>query len=202
MSAPVAEPVIKLPRPSRTGMMSLETVLAQRRTVRQFTPQPLTWVEVGQLLWAAGGITDPESGKRAAPSAGACYPLEYYAVLGEGLYRYAPAAHALHLVRAQDIRSSLAVAARQEFIGQAPCIIAVCAVLQRTTQRYGQRGRLRYVPMDVGHAAQNLLLQATALGLVGCPVGSFDDQQISAVLGLTEGEIPLYLLPVGKEHKG
>ena len=202
MSLHVAQRVVQLPRPSRTGAIPLEAVLARRRTLRQFADQPLPWAELGQLLWAAGGITDPESGKRTAPSAGACYPLEYYAVLGEGLYRYVPAAHALHLVDPRDMRSSLAIAAQQEFIDQAPCIIVLCAVLERTAQRYGQRGYLRYVPMDVGHAAQNVLLQATALGLAACPVGSFDDQQVSMVLGLTEGEIPIYLLPVGKESKG
>lgn len=192
---------ISLPPPNLDGVISLEAAIAGRRTCREFAARPLSWAEIGQLLWAANGITNPANGKRAAPSAGARYPLEFYAVLPEGLYHYQPASHSLALVSAGDARAELAAATWQEFIGLAPCTIAISAVFQRTTARYGQRGQDRYVPMDVGHAAENVLLQAVALGLAGCPVGSFDDREVAAALRLPADEIPLYLLPVGKEAR-
>jgi SagB-type dehydrogenase family enzyme len=192
--------IIELPAPCLDGAYSLEAVIARRRTGRDFDPRPLTRAQIGQLLWAAAGITDPESGKRAAPSAGARYPLEHYVVLPEGLYHYLPASHSLELVVGGDARAQLASATWQDFVGQAPCTIAISAVFQRTTDRYSQRGQDRYVPMDVGHAAQNVLLQAVALGLVGCPVGSFDDERVASALRLPPQETPLYLLPVGIER--
>lgn len=195
------EPTIQLPPAMLDGALSLEAIIARRRTRREFDSRPLSWAEIGQLLWATGGITDPASDKRAAPSAGARYPLEFYAVLPIGLYHYQPQSHSLTLVFEGDARTELAAATWQEFIAQAPCTIAISAIFQRTTERYGQRGQDRYVPMDVGHAAQNLLLQAVALGLVGCPVGSFDDRQVAAALHLPLDETPLYLLPVGKEAR-
>jgi SagB-type dehydrogenase family enzyme len=174
-------------------------VIARRRTRRRFSAQPLTWAEIGQLLWAAAGITDLVSGKRAAPSAGARYPLEIYVVTADGLYHYAPLQHALQLIVDGDQRARLAAACWQEFIGRAPVTIAMSAVAERTAQRYGERGLRRYVPMDVGHAAQNMLLQATALGLAACPVGAFDDQRVAEALHLPSAQEPLYLLPVGRE---
>ena len=190
---------ISLPAPHQTGPLALEAVLARRRTRRHYAADPLTWEEIGQLLWAADGITDPPTGKRTAPSAGARHPLVCYAALPEGLFRYRPETHSLVQVAADDLRRELAMGSGQEFMSQAPCIIAITAVYQRTTERYGQRGRDRYVPMDVGHAAQNVLLQATALGLASCPVGAFQDQQVAVILRLPPEETPLYFLPVGRE---
>lgn len=193
---------IPLPPPALVGAVSLETAIARRRTRRQFSPEPLSWQQIGQLLWAAGGITEAATGKRAAPSAGACYPLELYALLPDGLYCYAPRDHTLHLTTAGDLRRPVAAAAGQDFLLSAPLILVIAAEFRRTTQRYAQRGQERYVPMDVGHAAQNLLLQATALGLASCPVGAFDDEQMARQLRLPAGQVPLYLLPVGKAEAG
>lgn len=190
---------IQLPPPALNGALSLEAVIARRRTRRHFDGRPLTWAEIGQLLWSAAGITDPASGKRAAPSAGARYPLEFYIVTPDGLYHYGPNQHTLHLIVDGDQRARLAAACWQEFIGQAPVTIAISAAVERTAQRYGERGLRRYIPMDVGHAAQNLLLQATALGLAACPVGAFDDQRVAEALHLPSTQEPLYLLPVGRE---
>ena len=90
-------PVIKmtLPEPRQDGEVSIEEALLKRRSIRQYTGEPLTPQEVSQLLWAGQGITDPR-GYRTAPSAGALYPLEIYVVVGdvenlaEGVYRYEP----------------------------------------------------------------------------------------------------------------
>jgi SagB-type dehydrogenase family enzyme len=187
---------LALPSPALRGSVSLEEALAGRRSVREYSAQTLTLGEIGQLLWAAQGVTSGD-GRRTAPSAGATYPLELYAVTVDGVHHYLPAEHALSLVRPGDIRADLARAAvAQAFVAEAPLVVVVAAVPARTEARYGARAA-RYVALEAGHAAQNLLLEAVALGLVGVPVGSFDDEAVAELVGLGDGEEPLYLLPIG-----
>jgi SagB-type dehydrogenase family enzyme len=77
-------------------------------------------------------------------------------------------------------------------------VFVITAVYARTEQRYGVERGTRYVHLEAGHAAQNVLLQATALGLGAVPIGSFSDSEIRTVLTLPEDHAPLYLIPVGK----
>lgn len=190
---------ITLPAPRTTGPVPLEAAIAGRRSVRRFAPDTLSLEQIGQLLWAAQGITGGHPTYRAAPSAGACHPLVFYACTANGVWRYHPEGHALSRHLARDVRQALAGAAfNQWFIAEAGCTFVVSAIFERTTRRYGERGRSRYVPMDVGHAAQNLLLEAVALGLAGVPVGAFDDGAVRQVLELPRQEEPLYILPVGR----
>ncbi|MBI4573293.1 MAG: SagB/ThcOx family dehydrogenase [candidate division NC10 bacterium] len=190
---------IRLPRPSLKGSITLEEAIARRRSVRDFTDRPLSLEEVGQLLWAAEGITGHASYLRAHPSAGGLHPLEVYLLDPDGIFHYEPGGHLLRPVRGDDQRGDLAKAAhRQWFIADAACVIAIAAVFGRTTRKYGDRGRMRYVPMDAAHAAQNVLLQAVALGLGAVPVGAFDDEAVRLVLGIPAAEVPLYLIPIGR----
>ncbi|WP_200874830.1 SagB/ThcOx family dehydrogenase [Desulfonatronum thiodismutans] len=199
-----ATQAIQLPEPSLSGPVSLEEALAQRRSVRGFSDHPVTLTEIGQLLWAAQGVTEPRRGLRTAPSAGATYPLEIIVIVGRaedlapGAYRYAPGRHNLIPLLQDDQRQSLARAAlNQSALLQAPATFAVTAVHARTETRYGQRAT-RYVDMESGHTAQNLSLQAVALGLGSVVIGAFDDQDVAALLDLPPGEAPLYLIPVGR----
>lgn len=192
-------PEISLPQPNLRGEMSLEEAIARRRSVREFIRQPLTPAQIGQLVWAAEGITGRAAYLRAHPSAGALHPLEIYLVAPDGIFHYRPEGHRLVLVRPGDHRSALVEAAYgQWFVAEAGCVIAILAVYARTTGKYGDRGRMRYVPMDAAHAAENVLLQAVALGLGAVPVGAFDDEKVRAALGAPANEVPLYLIPVGK----
>ncbi len=187
-----------LPEARTDGPVSVEAAIARRRSVRRFEPTELTRDEIGQLLWSAQGITGDQASERAAPSAGACHPLRFYACRSDGVWRYHPQGHHLTHHLEQDVRQELAEAAlRQAFIGQAPCVFVVSAIFERTTERYQSRGRLRYVPMDAGHAVENLLLQAVALELGAVPVGAFDDDAVKGVLALPGAEVPLYIVPVG-----
>ncbi|RPI44196.1 MAG: SagB/ThcOx family dehydrogenase [Betaproteobacteria bacterium] len=194
---------IVLPAPSADSGWSLERAVAARRSVRTFAAGSITLAEVSQLLWAAQGVTDA-SGLRTAPSAGALYPLEVYVVLGQtrelaaGIYRYEPRPHRLERRGAEDRRAALARAAHgQDWIAAAGVILAITAIPARTTRKYGERG-VRYVHMEAGHAAQNTLLQAMALGLGGTVVGAFDDAAVGAILGVARGEEPLYLVVLGR----
>jgi SagB-type dehydrogenase family enzyme len=188
---------IQLPTPRSKGTLTLEEALSQRRSVRAFSEAPLTRDELGQLLWAAQGITDP-AGYRSAPSAGALYPLEVYVSTQEGAYHYVPSKHRLDLHLPGDLRPALhAAALRQDAVLDAPAVFIIAAVYERTEKKYGKERTPRYVHLEAGHAAQNLLLQATALELGAVPVGAFSDGDVKKALSLPDDQQPLYLIPVG-----
>jgi SagB-type dehydrogenase family enzyme len=188
---------IALPPPDRAGGMTLAASLARRRSVRAFATRALSRAELGQVLWAAQGEADARDGARTAPSAGALYPLVVYAATAEGVFRYVVEEHALERVSGRDLRVDLAAAALgQAEVAEAPCVLVFGAVVTRTTRKYGERGE-RYAYMEAGHAAQNALLAATALGLAAYPVGAFEDARVVQVLKLGRSEAPLYLVPVG-----
>ena len=197
---------IMLPEIITKGTISLEEALAKRRSIRNYTNEPLTLQEVSQLLWSTQGITEPESGHRTAPSAGGIYPLEIFIEVPKngakdltgGVYRYIPEYHKLILVKSGDHNFSLSEAARdQESVLDAKLNIVIAAVYERTTRRYGERG-IRYVHMEVGHVGQNVSLQATALNLGMVVIGAFNDDQVQKVIGMKEDEKPQYILSVGR----
>ena len=193
---------LALPEPDRSGVQPLESLLRQRRSVRDYTDTPLALADLGQLLWAAQGITHPR-GLRTAPSAGALYPLELYVVAGRidalppGVYHYRPDGHRLLPVHGGELRSQLAEAALgQMWLADAPAVVVISAAHERTTRKYGSRAA-RYVHVEAGHAAQNLFLQAGALGLDTVVVGAFDDDTVASLLQLPDDVQPLLLMPVG-----
>lgn len=195
---------IELPEPRHDSDVSIEEALLGRRSVREYTGEPLTLQDVSQLLWAAQGITDPR-GFRTAPSAGGTYPLEVYVVVGnveslaEGVYKYNPSEHEIIKILDGDKREELSAAAlEQVWVKEGAIDIVIVAVYGRTTEKYGDRG-IKYVHMEAGHAAQNLCLQATALNLGTVTVGAFYDEQVKGLLNMPENEQPLYVMPVGKK---
>jgi SagB-type dehydrogenase family enzyme len=201
--AAAGAPAVALPEPRRDSAYSLERAFSQRRSVREFERAPLALAELAQLAWAAQGERGPGA-RRTAPSAGALYPLELFVVAGNvrdlpaGVYRYEPAAHRLVLVAEGDRRRELAGPAwGQTWIADAPVILLVAGIERRTTGKYGSRG-VRYVHMEAGHAAQNVLLQAAALGLGATVVGAFSDAAVRDAAGLETDAKPLCLIPVGR----
>ena len=186
-----------LPSPEIAGRVSLEEALKARRSIRSFSTAALSQAEIGQLLWAAQGTTDAD-GHRTAPSAGALYPLELDVVSAGGLARYVPDGHRLVRRGTTDPRAALKAAALdQAAVGEAPLVIVISGVVERTAAKYGAVRAERYVTIEAGHAAQNILLEAVSLGLGAVPIGAFDDAQVRRVLALAEGEAPLYLIAVG-----
>lgn len=189
--------IVKLPPPRSRSEISLEETLAKRRSIRSFSSAKLDWDKIGQLLWAVQGITEKGSGLRTAPSAGALYPLEMYVVMETGVYHYQPRDHQLQRTLESNVRNELCRAALgQECVQEAPVVFVIAGVLERTARKYGERAQ-RYMHIEAGHVAQNLLLQATALGLGAVPVGAFRDEQVEKLLKLFDGEKALYLIPVG-----
>lgn len=193
---------IKLPMPDYKGKISVEEALKKRRSVREYKSTPLTLKEFSQLLWATDGKT-ADWGGRTAPSAGATYPLEIYVVVGNvegvkaGLYHYEIDSHSITLIKEGDIRTELSRASlNQSSVKNAPVVIVMSGIFERTTTRYGERGK-RYVFMEVGHCGQNIHLQAEALGLGSVMIGAFEDDKVKNVLGIKEDVF--YLCPVGRK---
>ena len=158
----------ELPEPRKDSQVSVEQALSERRSIRSYADEALTLGEVSQLLWAAQGITN-DKGYRTAPSAAATYPLELYLVVGDvedlptGVYSYKPVGHKLVKVHDGDRRPQLTPARAGPYVVQGgAAYILLAAVYSRTTGRAGTEGA-KYVHMEVGHAAQNVYLQALSL---------------------------------------
>ena len=203
-----SQQVYILPPYTTDGNISVESALATRRSRRSFQDKALTASQLSQILWAAYGITLPDSphfrvGLRTTPSAGATYPLEIYAIIGNvegiepGVFRYIAEEHKLIRVIDGDIRTELSEAAlRQRMVREAPVSIFYSAVFSRITGIYGARG-IRYAYIELGHSAQNVYLQVEALGLGTVAIGAFHDSAVRRILNLPDDEEPLYIMPIG-----
>lgn len=188
-----------LPPVKVAGPGSLEEALRRRRSVRRFTHEPVSPADLSQLLWAMQGMSgsDKHGPVRTTPSAGRTNPLEVYVVTADGVALYGPAEHRLQWLGSSDVRAGLAEAALdQDCVRDAPLLLAVVGVVTRAADAYHERAE-RFVTLEAGHATQNALLQATALGLGAVPVGSFDDDQVCHLLGLSFQATPLYLICIG-----
>jgi SagB-type dehydrogenase family enzyme len=174
--------------------MTLERALLLRHSVRNFEPQPMSPAQLSQLAWAAQGVTDATTSRRTSPSAGATYPMEVYFATADGVSHYVPGRHAMQRLSTRDVRRTLTT---QQTVAEAPCVIVLASVTERTRKKYGERAE-RYVAMEAGHIGQNVLLEATAMGLGGVPVGGFDGDKAREVLALDPSEEPLYILAIGK----
>lgn len=195
---------ISLPRIFSDDEQNLTQLLKQRRSIRDFENVSISLDELSRLLWAAQGITHPH-GYRTAPSAGALYPLELYVVVGQveglaqGVYHYLAKKHQLVKTLDGDKRKSLSSAAyKQSWVSDASVVVVFTAIYKRTTRKYGSRGN-RYVHIEVGHAAQNLFLQAVSLELASVVVGAFSDKNVKYLLKLPENVEPMIIMPVGKK---
>jgi SagB-type dehydrogenase family enzyme len=184
--------VVQLTEPNVTGAMSLEEALASRRSVRTFSNQPLKWAQIGQLAWAGQGITDPQRGLRAAPSAGSIYPIELFFATQEGVFVYRPVEHSLEQFTDQDVRMALTTEGRtQDSAAEAACNIIVAGSVRKLSERFKDKAR------KAGHIAQNIQLQAVCLGLGSVTVGGFDTRGVRKVCRLSRGLEPIYIICVG-----
>lgn len=196
---------IGLSDPTGKGKITVEEAILKRRSTRSYNKGEIKENDLSRLLWAANGVTDFEQGLRAVPSAGALYPLEIYVAVAEveglntGLYKYNPANHSLTPIMQEDVRNNLFyVCVMQKCIRQASALIIFCADFSRTSARYGRRSA-QYVYMEVGHASQNVYLQAEALGLGTVAVGAFEDAEVRRILNLPDNEDPVYIMPIGNK---
>ena len=196
---------MNLPKPKLKGEVSVEAAIKHRRTIRSYLSKPLTLNQLSQILWSAQGITEDRGYKRAAPSGGALYPIDIYAVVGDnsveelkaGIYHYEPHKHAVLLIAEGDFRTDVARAAlSQMWMAKAPLNLVVTSEYSQITSKYGSRGE-RYAMIEAGHVGQNIFLQAEALGLRAGIVGAFHDNDVMRVIRISSSHDPLLILPVG-----
>lgn len=175
---------ILLPQPQRKGETSLEETLQKRRSIREYKNEPLSLKDTAQILWASQGITEGN------------HRVEGVA---EGVYRYDPKDYKLVSIVGGDFNKTLAeVAANQVWIEKSAAILLISADFEKTTQKYGERGK-QYVWMEAGHSAQNVYLQAISLELGTVSVGAFDEGRVQKILNLPENILPLIIMPIGKK---
>ncbi len=201
----VKERTISLKEASFKGMF-FEQALEERRSIRTFSDRTMTEAELSQLLFSGQGITGKTRGRglRSAPSAGATYPMELYAVVNSvegidpGIYRYLPDSHELVLLKEGDFGGPLRVACLgQTWLETASVNLVITTVPDRISSRYGERSP-RYILLEAGHIGQNILLQAVSLGLGGVPIGAFRDEEVDAVMSLDGAtEQAVYIITVG-----
>jgi len=184
---------MQLPKPRTDSDTSIEEALWRRRTVRSYTNEPLTWEQIAQLLWAAQGINRPGTRYRTAPSAYALYPLTLYVVLEDGVYLYFPNEHTVVKTIEGDLRRSLS---DQNAVRDATCVFVLCGKFEEMKRRVGEPGT-GYTYLEGGHAAQNLMLQATAFGLYGVTAGAITPKQVQTALQIPSEQVPFYLIPIG-----
>lgn len=196
---------MNLPIPRLKGDVSVEEAIKHRRTIRSYLSTPLTLEQLSQIFWAAQGITENRGYKRSAPSGGALYPMDVYAVIGDngveglraGIYHYDPIRHTAILITEGDFRKELArTALSQMWMARAPLNLVITSEYSRITGKYGSRGE-RYAMIEAGHVGQNIFLQAEALGLRAGIVGAFHDNDVTRVMKIKRSHEPLLILPVG-----
>jgi SagB-type dehydrogenase family enzyme len=201
------EDYMNLPKPRLEGEVSVEQAIKHRRTIRSYRSELLTLEQLSQILWAAQGITDDRACKRSAPSGGALYPMDIYAVVGDngvkglkaGIYHYDPHKHAASMITEGDLRNDLARAAlSQMWMARAPLNMVITSEYSRIMSKYGTRG-VRYAMIEAGHVGQNIFLQVEALGLRAGIVGAFHDKDVIRVMNITRSHEPLLIMPVGYE---
>lgn len=193
-----------LPEPEMDGDVSVEEALLLRRSSRAFIgSEPLSLNEVSQVLWSAQGIT-AYNWLRTAPSAGALYPMQIYLVaervdsLSPGIYRYLPDSNSIEQIARGCFLDALAKASlEQMWMRDAQAMVVIAADFDIVTDVYGSRG-VRYVYMEAGHVSQNIYLQCVSLCLGTTAAGAFNDEAVMAILRLPDGEVPLYLMPIGR----
>lgn len=203
-------PAVELPAASFPEI-AFELVLRARRSARTFAAAGLRLDELAALLYAAYGVTDSGGAPalpplRAVPSGGALYPLELYCVasavagLEPGLYHYDPLGHSLEVLQPGDVRRALVPAmVFPELVESCPALFLVGSLFWRSRFKYGLRG-YRFVLLEAGHLAQNLLLACAALRLAAVPLGGFYDRRVDELLGFDGvNESTLYAICVGRE---
>jgi SagB-type dehydrogenase family enzyme len=196
-----ADKEITLPKPGMHKDVTIEEAFDRSRTDRFYSEKPLTLAELSAVLWAAAGKRyDTVTGaSRTYPSAYGRYPIAFYIVIGAvegmeaGIYQYLWDKHALISMKLGDCRRELVKKfSAAYFAAQAPATVVLAVVFK---DWFGERGNNLYVPLDAGHASQNIRLEAAALDLAVGIAGEFDGIAVKEFLEIEE--VPVLFLTLG-----
>ncbi|UCF49930.1 MAG: SagB/ThcOx family dehydrogenase [Thermoplasmatales archaeon] len=197
---------ISLDLPKDLSKISLDKVLKNRRSIRNFSEKPITKQQLSSLLWASTGIQRKELGFefRTAPSAGALYPIETYLVINrvkdipKGIYHYSIKDNLLEELKIGDFGVDISRAALdQDMCNKAAAVFIWTAIFNRSKWKYGERA-YRYIYLDAGHIAENFALVSTGLGLGNCQIAALYDDEINEIIGVDgKSESVIYMSVVG-----
>lgn len=202
----------KFKLPGFERLRDFNTIMENRKSVREFSGQPTTERELSTILHYTAGIRSSGvdvTGNRFYPSAGARYPIEIYPIvlncvgIKPGIYHYHVRSHSLEFLWTYpDLNDRLLKNIKQHEFISSSCIFVITAVSNRTELKYGPRG-YRHILMEVGHVCQNLYLTAAGLNLGACAIGGFLDSGFNTLLDL-DGYIEktLLVVSVGKLKGG
>lgn len=193
---------IALPTPSLKGTLTVEETMQSRRSVREYSETALTSSQLGQMLWAAQGITDATSGGRTAPSGHSLYPFNLYVVVRNvtgvtpGLYHYLPESHSIRQLIASD--NLLEGEKQQPSVKVSPAILVYGGILKKAMTKYTtEASATKVINQESGHIAENVYLQAESIGLGTVVIGGYDPAGVKTELSLPEDESVVYLQPFG-----
>ncbi len=201
--------IVSLPKFEGEKYIDFIDVLKKRKSIRSYKQKPVELEKLSFLLWASTGIQRKEFGYefRTAPSAGALYPIETYLIINNvenikrGIYHYNIENHYLEFLKSGDFRREISVAAlHQYFLSEASVVFIWTAIFERSVWKYKERA-YRYIFIDVGHIAENLVLAAVSLNLGTCQIGAFFDDEVNEIIGV-DGieESVIYLSTVGYSY--
>jgi SagB-type dehydrogenase family enzyme len=205
---------VRLPELLPSAKLGFDDTILARRSARDFSIKSLTLLETAKLAYFANGISGSATthdGRtqlfRTTPSGGALYPTELYVValnveeLTSGVYHHNPTEGCLEQVCPGNNSSALRELTFTEEIEHAAAVFAITGIPLKARIKYGERG-YRFMLMEAGHMAQNILLTAAAIGLSAIPVGGFIDDELDQLLRIDGiDELSLYLVAVGRKKQ-
>ena len=200
-----------LPAPQSvlTDPTDLRRAIENRRSIREYSSQPLSLGELSFLLWCTQGVkqvTARPATSRTVPSAGARHAFETYLLVNRveglqpGLYRFLALEHKLADVNLEPNIADKVIEAitGQQIVRTSAVTFIWTAVAYRMNWRYVERG-YRYLHLDAGHVCQNLYLAGEAIKCGACAIGAFDDDAINSLLGIDgKKQFVIYCAAVGK----
>jgi SagB-type dehydrogenase family enzyme len=192
MAAADTRPVA-LPKPQTEGGKPLMEALRLRRSSRAFSPRPLPDQVLSNLLWAAAGVSRPDSGKRTAPSAMNWQEVSVYVVRADGVYVYDGAAHTLTQVVSDDIR---ALTGKQAFVKDAPVNLVYVADYDKMGKATEDDKKM-YAATDTGFISQNVYLYCASEGLATVVRGWVDKPALAKAMKLRPAQKIILAQTVG-----
>jgi len=189
--------------------MSVAQAILERKSIRDYSVDPLFLAELTALLWATQGVRkvlSPACALRTVPSAGSRHTFETYlavervAGLPTGLYRYLPFNNQLAQLK---LDSNIGMKAKdaclnQDFVSNAAVTFFWTTIPARMEWRYSLAAH-KVIAIDIGHVCQNLYLACAAINAGTCAIAAYDQQTCDQLLGVDgKEEFTVYIAPVGK----
>ncbi|MCH7568626.1 MAG: SagB/ThcOx family dehydrogenase [Nanoarchaeota archaeon] len=194
-------PSIILPRIDSKS--ELEKILESRESTREFSNEPINLEELSKILKSCRIVDEKrEPEKRTYPSAGARFPIEFYVIsynvdgLNKGAYHYNMDRSVLEVLWQKDLDYRQPEITGTNIKNPAATIV-LTSVISRSEVKYWYKA-LPLSYLEAGHIGQNIVLSAAENNIGACPVSGFVDDTLIEILDLTEGEIPVYTISLGK----